>query len=353
MKTISPFLKICLLSFAVTLLSCKENNTVTPSEMSCESQSIQDQPQGKLVFFLHDTTIGSPGLYTMKLDGNALTPVAVEGDSIFLPGLWGDYYFFQSFLPQNPQWSPDGTKIMCELRVAADARNLIMLMNANGTDKKMLLACQADASNPDWSPSGNLILFSVPGQGENGLKIINISENSCQELNKPGTRNPYIFQKDSLWFVSDIHWGPSENILYVTASVNKRPPDGAYIVGGHPENEIFAININTGEIIERITSNNIDEEGFRLSPDGQQVAFKRGDYGQSNTFYVICLANGAVTSFPNVPPFSDFVWNWSNDSQRIVFSANGIIYMFDIHRLGFQQLTSFGAASQPDLFIVE
>lgn len=354
MKYLILILLISFLSVVFALLSCKNSGptAIDDAHENCESLSQDDIVHGKLVFSLLDSTVGPFGLYTMNVDGSELGPVAVAGDSVYLPGLWGGYYVFRSFLPQNPQWSPDGKKIMCEFSIGADGANLIMLMEPDGRNKTVLSICDGDAARPLWSPSGNKILFFIPGQQIDGIKIINISEENCFEMGKPSIRNPYLFQGDSLWFIQDFHWGPSDNVLYAIASVNKRPEEGPYIVGQHPENEIFAIDIDSGEVIERITNNQIDEARFRLSPDGSRVAFKRGHYERPNTFHILCLKDGTIAEFPGVPPFS-CSWNWSSDGKSIVFAAGGTLYMLKIAGAGeFISLTSFqGHAGQPAAFM--
>jgi Tol biopolymer transport system component len=70
---------------------------------------------------------------------------------------------------QQPQWSPDGTKIAFVAANASGNQGAIEVMNADGTNIRRLTPFQIDTTNPRWSPDGTRILFSTyanPVQGE-------------------------------------------------------------------------------------------------------------------------------------------------------------------------------------------
>ncbi len=320
-----------------------------------------DEIQPKLVFGMINTTIGAQGLYTMNLDGSELIPVAVEGDTVVFPGHWGDNYVIgKSSAPslvEYPLWSPNGEKIVCQLMWAFEGY-VIMIMNADGSDKHVLWQVSSAARRPRWSPEGDKILFWRSGLAGAvfATGIVDASGENDRDFKIAGEA-PDIFEDDTLWFHADYQWGPTDSQIFATARVNKRPESG-HVVGEWPENEVYSLNSITGTIEQRITQNNIDEEGFRLSPDGQYVAFKRGKYGQANNFFIISLENGEVTEIP-CDNTVDAFWNWSNDSKKIVFAkdpdpyrnADLYLYVVDIDQPDkLTKLTPF-MAREPDLFI--
>ena len=325
-----------------------------------------EESQGKLVFVVTDTTVGPFGLYTMNLDGSELQPIAMAGDTIYFPGSWGDYYVLRSgnapSFVTNPQWSPDGSRIVCQLTWAYDGY-VIMMMNADGTDKHVLWKVRSAATRPQWSPEGDKILFMRSGYAGAvfATGIVDASGENDHDFATP-VDSPYVFEGDSVWFYGDYQWGPTGKMIYATARVNKPIAWGEYKVGDVLENEIFSLDSHTGAILGRITRNRIDEDRFLLSPDGRYAAFKRGKYGQSNSFFVLSLENWEVTEIPCDNTIGAF-WNWSNDSKKIVFAKDEnpdpccnqdmYLYMVAIEQPDkITKLTNFIAA-EPDLYVTQ
>ena len=324
----------------------------------------EEESQAKLVFVMMDTTVGALGLYTMNLDGSELIPVAVEGDTVVFPGHWGDNYVIgKSSAPslmEYPHWSPDGGKIVCQLMWAWEGY-VIMIMNADGSDKHVLWQVRSAAQRPQWSPEGDKILFVRSGYlgAVFATGIVDASGENDYDF-ATAVDSPYVFEGDSVWFYGDYQWGPTGKMIYATARVNKPIAWGEYKVGDVLENEIFSLDSYTGAILGRMTRNRIDEDRFRLSPDGRYAAFKRGKYGQANSFFVLSLDNGEATEIP-ADNTVDAFWNWSNDSQKIVFAKDEnpdqyrnedlYLYMVDIEQPDeLTKLTPF-MAREPDLFI--
>ncbi len=351
-QVVSARLAVVCVSLLAIVSYCSKNPVTTHKEST-----------GKLVFATADTTVGLPGLYTMNLDGSELTPVAVEGDTVVFPGRWGDNYVIGKTsapsLMEYPLWSPNGEKIVCQLMWAAEGY-VIMIMNADGSDKHVLWQVRSAAQRPQWSPEGDKILFIRSGYLGAVLAngIVDASGENDRDFKIAGEAPP-IFDGDTAWFHGDYQWGPTGSQIYAIARLNKEPEFG-HVGGSWPENEVYSLNVTTGTIEQRITQNNIDENGFRLSPGGQYTAFKRGTYGQANRFYVLSLDNGEVTEIP-VDNTVDFFWNWSDDSKRIVFAKDEnpdpfinedlYLYVVDIKKPDeLIKLTPF-MAREPDLFI--
>ena len=88
--------------------------------------------------------------------------------------------YFDSLLAADieqkvPAWSPDGKLIAFWSGVeATDPRpNLprdVWVMNADGTGQKRLVG----GDDPNWSPSGEFIIHSIPPTGQNGLPALGV-----------------------------------------------------------------------------------------------------------------------------------------------------------------------------------
>jgi Tol biopolymer transport system component len=305
--------------------------------------------QPKLVFTMRDTTVGPLGIYTMNLDGSSLNPVAVVGDSI------GSFVIHTP--PALPRWSPNGKMIVCQITQMIDLESII-LMNADGTDKRFL---RPGALRPQWSPEGDRILFErhIYLGAVIGSYIIDVSGENEREFKIKGETNPYIYEGDSVWFTGDYQWGPNGTLIYGVGSVNKKP-DQSYIIGSNPYHEIFSFDSYSGEVLQRLTNNYVDEGGFLLSPDRNRVAYRRGKYNKSdNKFYILNLTSGEVDSI-SLNAHVDIFFNWSSDGKKLVYGLDENtnpyytkyhLYLLDLNKPDKRiRLTQF-QAEQPDLFI--
>ena len=327
--------------------------------------------QAKLVFVKTDT-LERRGIYTMNIDGSELKPIAIKGDTVDFPGWWGNRYVIGEtptpWVINHPRWSPDGNKIVCQLTWAAEGY-VIMIMNADGSDKHVLWKVRSATLWPRWSPEGDKILFLRSGGlgAVLGIGIVDSSGENDRDFVINGGEPPHtpvIFESDTIWFYSyaghDFQWGPTGSQIYGTGRVNEKP-DPSQPLPRSPATEIFSFDTNTGNILERLTYNQVYEDLFQLSPDGQNVAFRRGKYTEPkpNSFFVLSLTDGTLMEISVDNTINGF-WNWSNDSQNIVFAKNEnpdkyrkdfYLYMVNIQQQNeITKLTPF-RATEPDLFI--
>lgn len=356
------FLSFCEDNPVDQLGPCEENTPDSLSSCDITANVTHGEPHGKLVFFMKDTTVGLPGLYTMNLDGSDLRIIAAPGDTIQNPD--GSLHIVPNHAGfANPRWSPDGKMIACGYEAAFDISSLL-LMRADGTNKRILSLSYGSAYRPQWSPEGERILFmrgvylgAIVATG-----IIDTAGRNDRDFEIAGEA-PYFFECDTLWFYNyaqgDYQWGPSGDQIYAIARVNK-PPETGYVIGTSLENEVYCLNATEGTIEQRVTNNNMDEGGFKISPDGSNLAYKRGKYGETNTFYLIRLTEPCFVEILILATV-DVFWNWSNDSRYIVFAKDEnpdpyrnedlYLYMVDIDNPDeITKLTSF-QAYMPDLFV--
>jgi TolB protein len=65
-----------------------------------------------------------------------------------------------NYIVSDPQFSPDGTRIVFEKMLRADGPRALFTVDVSGAHGKRLTAWTLDAGdNPDWSPDGRWILF--------------------------------------------------------------------------------------------------------------------------------------------------------------------------------------------------
>jgi TolB protein len=79
--------------------------------------------------------------------------------------------------PHDAQWSPDGTQIAVNiLNITARPRNgsAIYVLNADGSDLRQITPTRLNAGNPDWSPDGKRIVFNSSYEGQGAVEIYTV-----------------------------------------------------------------------------------------------------------------------------------------------------------------------------------
>lgn len=141
----------------------------------------------------------------------------------------------------SPSWSPDGKQIVI------GARNDIVVMNADGSDIRMLTD-DGNSSSPEWSPDGKQIVFTSSIGSDQEIYSMDVDGANLQSLTDNNVRDNSPF------------WSP----------------DGAQIVFISQQNssgqDVFVMNAN-GENVRQLTNDGISKWSPEWSPDGTQIAF--------------------------------------------------------------------------------
>jgi TolB protein len=195
-------------------------------------------PDGKKIAFWRN--YDGEGIYTMNADGTNVVRLSPS------PG-------FDIF----PHWSPDGlrlvfTKVIRPSSPHQLAITQIMIMNADGTNRHVVIANNQFNMEPRWSPDGAKILF-MSTLGRDGVQIYTMSPTGTNfsKLTASGTNG------DPAW-----------------------SPDGTKIAFGSDREgggklNIFTMNA-TGSDVQQLThfSPPIEAGDTGWSPDGTKIAFE-------------------------------------------------------------------------------
>ena len=127
---------------------------------------VRGRHNGKIVF-ISDRNYKGLSVWTMNSDGSSptrLTDDKTRGEK--LPD-------FVPVYDSNPVWSPDGTKIAFISN--RDYHFAVWVMNADGSNARLVTDKVIDAAEPAWSPDGLKIAFSGGARGSVAMNIPSIN----------------------------------------------------------------------------------------------------------------------------------------------------------------------------------
>jgi Tol biopolymer transport system component len=241
--------------------SNKRELDVTPAGYDISNCPEDWFPDGTKVTFIHDDHCDVGGVWNVKVDGSgfqqiACGPPACEWDTT----------------PENPDWSPDGTRLAlvgCSLTLVSD----VWVYGPSG-QTRLTNTPNFEERSPDFSPDGSALLYS----GEGGINKVNVDGTGHAVLSSgfgavwSPEGDKIVFSKDSnLWTMN---------------------PDGSQQVN--------------------VTNDSAFETSPFWSPDAAKIAFssnRDGDYD----VYVMNRDGTGVTQVTNMAG-NDIVAGWQKIS---------------------------------------
>jgi TolB protein len=121
--------------------------------------------------------------------------------------------------PHDAQWSPDGTRIAVNvLNIKAKPRNgsAIYVLNADGSDFRQITPPRLNAGNPDWSPDGKRIVFNSSYEGQAAVEIYTVRSDGN------GLKRVRNEPKDSISFQPV--WSPNGKRIAFAHATRTTPP---------------------------------------------------------------------------------------------------------------------------------
>lgn len=124
---------------------------------------------------------------------------------------------------QSPAISPDGKKIVAVETGLHNKHRLVILNTYNGEIiKKYRVFDNHVVRRPDWSPSGNRIVFAHHNGKNEGLAILNLTDKKIREIIKPSPENlgePTFIDEHNIVYQSS--YSGVDNIYFLNLNNNK------------------------------------------------------------------------------------------------------------------------------------
>lgn len=262
--------------------------------------------------------------YVMSLEGGEMTPLMSDKDTV---------------CATVDDWSPDGEWILLNAYWDECCSDLYKV-RPDGSDLKQLTNfCNEDegAWQGYFVDGGKRVVFDGTDADSSGSRYVD-----------------GIFSVDS----SGDHLRLLEK-MHVTDFVPARDRRSFFVAThtwGKTDGEIFELDL-LGRPVRQLTSNDLDEDGLAVSPDGSKLLFGSGElYSRPGRHAprgnVIDLETGETTRL-RLPPaarldISEFSWAWSPDSREVAVLVhdrdwNQWIVSTSVRRRAFEEVAPVGA----------
>lgn len=246
----------------------------------------------------------------------------------------------------EPQWSPDGMKILFGSRRkldGSDAANTnpngpatanLWVMNADGTGLTPLTdatAVYADSHSAQWSPDGGKIAFAstrnIDGTDSAGIH----NSRNVWTVNADGTDpKPVTKMTDLHAYCDDPQWSPDGSKILFDS---ERELDGSDTDGD--SSNIWVINADGTGLKPLTTTTSIKAASFmaQWSPDGSRIVFDSirsldgsdtGNTNQARNIWIMNADGTGLTPLTHATTLDENSWGvqWSTDGAHIAFTSN-------------------------------
>ena len=196
----------------------------------------------------------------------------------------------------SPAWSPDGSQLVFvragdAAERAAGARTMLVVIDRDGSDERVIVRSREDLSRPAWAPDGSVIAYTsflLTSDGGDGRHDIYTVE-------PDGDAAGDVLVEDAF----DPAWSPNGDLAYGTRrGLEIRSP--------------------ARDIIGRRLSDGIDAMPA-FSPDGQTIAFFR--YGERSRIGLVSV-DGETLRLVTDSNEWDRSPAWAPDGRSIVFDRD-------------------------------
>jgi Tol biopolymer transport system component len=240
---------------------------------------------GRMAFVSQQNSINYIYLMDVDASGKGADPVRLTSDA-------------ES--EDNPQWSPDGTRLVYQRGFNGAATYVI---NADGTGQQRLSPTPGFDVTPSWSPDGTKIiyarLYQAPQPNMPPMNDIRI-------MNADGTGDHAILT--NTLFSVEPKWSVKNQVVFMS------------LMNGSGYLQIYTMNVD-GTGLRQLTGAAANSADPVWSPDGTRISFGSDREGGNKLNIFAMNADGSqleqLTRFQVPDEAGDT--NWSSDGRKIAF----------------------------------
>ena len=208
----------------------------------------------------------------------------------------------------SPAWSPDSRWLAYSWDGGSNGAPFIYLQQAGQTQPQRLTASTQPEFRPIWSPDGRELIF-IRYRDEGHFVVVRASVNNHVEQ--------VVGSFSYFWILTDdppaLDWSPDGKSLLVAEQNSPNAPV-----------RLMQFSLQTGArtpLTNPLSGTSGDLDG-KYSPDGSQIAFRRGGWGDLFLVDRNGESAGPVRKItPNNPGISGITW--SPDGKHILFGGHG------------------------------